>query len=43
VLASRHKIPDVIVRVVNSVENAINIGIKKFGSNATISIIPEGL
>jgi len=42
VLASKHKIPNSTVKLVNSVEEAINIGLKKFGSNATINVIPEG-
>jgi nickel-dependent lactate racemase len=41
-LASRHKIPEATVRIVNSVEDAIKIGLEKFGSNATINVIPEG-
>ena len=41
-LASRHKIPEATVRIVNSVEDAIKTGLEKFGSNATINVIPEG-
>jgi nickel-dependent lactate racemase len=42
VLASKHKIPQSTVKLVNSVEEAINIGLKKFDGNATINVIPEG-
>ena len=41
-LASRHKIPETTVRIVNSVEEAVKIGIEKFGANATINVIPDG-
>jgi lactate racemase len=41
-LASMHKIPQATVRVVNSVEEAIKIGLEKFGSNSTINVIPDG-
>jgi nickel-dependent lactate racemase len=41
-LASIHKIPEATVRIVNSVEEAIKIGLEKFGSNATINVIPDG-
>ena len=41
-LASRHIIPETTVRIVNSVEEAIKIGLKKFGVNATINVITDG-
>jgi lactate racemase len=41
-LASRHKIPEATVKVVNSMEDAIKIGLEKFGPDATINVIPEG-
>jgi hypothetical protein len=41
-LANPHRIPDSTVKIVSSVEEAIKTGFKKYGSNATISVIPEG-
>ena len=41
-LASKHKIPEATVTVVNSVEDAIKTGLEKFGRDATINVIPEG-
>jgi len=42
ILASSYKIPPVTLKVVNSVEEAIEIGFGKYGRNAKISVIPEG-
>ncbi len=42
ILASSFKIPPSTLRVVNSVEEAIEIGLGKYGRNAKISVIPEG-
>jgi len=41
-LASSYNIPPTTLKLVNSVEEAIEAGFKKFGKNAKISIIPEG-
>lgn len=42
ILASNYKIPSSTLKVVNSVEEAIKIGLNKYGQNAKISVIPEG-
>ena len=42
ILASSFKIPPATLKVVNSVEEAIEIGFSKYGRNAKISVIPEG-
>jgi len=42
ILASSFKIPPATLKVVNSVEEAIEIGFGKYGRNAKISVIPEG-
>lgn len=41
-LSSSYKIPPSTLKLVRSVEEALKIGIGKFGPGATISVIPEG-
>jgi len=41
-LASAYKIPSSTLKLVKTVDEAIEIGLRKFGKNATISVIPEG-
>ncbi len=41
-LASQYKIPYSTIKIVNSIEEAVNAGLKKYGNNATINVIPEG-
>jgi nickel-dependent lactate racemase len=42
ILASSYKIPPTTLKLVKSVEEAVEIGIKKFGASTSISVIPEG-
>jgi nickel-dependent lactate racemase len=37
-----HNIPEDTLKVIPSIEEALKIGFKKFGSNAKVTIIPEG-
>ncbi|MBM3709366.1 MAG: nickel-dependent lactate racemase [Actinobacteria bacterium] len=41
-LAGSYKIPPSTLKLVRTVDEAIEIGLRKFGDNATISVIPEG-
>lgn len=41
-LKSQHKIPSSTLNIIGSVEEAINIGLEKYGKDATINVIPEG-
>ncbi|MCE5329022.1 nickel-dependent lactate racemase [bacterium] len=42
ILASQYKIPEPTLKVANSIEEAVNIGLNKYGKDATINVIPEG-
>jgi len=42
VLASRHKVPAPTLKILKSIQEAIDIGLKKFGPDAKITVIPEG-
>ena len=41
-LESSYSIPETTLKIVNSIDLAIQDGIRKFGSDATITVIPEG-
>ncbi|MDD5658774.1 MAG: nickel-dependent lactate racemase [Actinomycetota bacterium] len=41
-LKSKYSIPSSTLKIVSSVEEAINIGLEKYGKDASINVIPEG-
>ena len=41
-LQSQNKVPDSTLKLVGSVEEAVSIGLEKYGKDATINVIPEG-